>query len=90
LLSFSFDAGSKDFLMFNKSKKGQKNELFYYLSSDKKWQQYSQFYPISLHRDDMFWVGWVFNREQMLRGLVFFSNFQIRLACKITNPYIIA
>jgi hypothetical protein len=33
---------------------------------------YSQFYPISLHRNDMFWVGWVFDREQMLRGLDFF------------------
>jgi len=60
-------------LMFNKSKKGQKNELFYISVQIKNGNSiianFTQFLCI-----EMICFGWVgfFDREQMLRGLVFF------------------
>jgi len=72
IVEFQFLMQAQKIFWCSTSQKKVKKWALLYLSSDKKWQQYSQFYPISLHRNDMFWVGWVFDREQMLRGLVFF------------------
>jgi len=88
-----FDAGSKDLiLMFNKSKKGQKNELFYISVQIKNGNSiianFTQFLCIEMICFG--WVGFLTASKCCAVLIFFFSNNQIRLACKITNPYIIA
>jgi len=75
IVEFQFWCRLKRFSDVQQVKKRSKKWALLYLSSDKKWQQYySQFYPISLHRNDMFWVGWVFwPRANAARSWFFFS-----------------